>query len=355
MKVFVIICLTAILSLAIGAPVQAISAEDAAWQKVMEAAKREGTVTFYTTNFTGKAGIDLSKAFKDKYGISLELITGRGLNMQEKIAVEQKSKSYVADMIDGGAAYFLTLKRQGYFESVAAALPVLKEKDKFIFPLIDDPEAEMLSIFPEYSLFCMNTNLVKPGEEPKSFYDLIDPKWKGKLFLSNPLYNSGPDTQVLVFGANKILNEDYFIKLYKSATLAGPAGASEVIDKVVRGEFSIAGAVSGSTATKPLLAGAPIKPLDLKEGNMCRAVRWGAVKNGPHPNATKVFINWLLTKEGQLVACKALSFESVRNDVPSVLPYSLKGPTITIGYELLDLAEKRYSGKYLANLLGLKR
>ncbi|MBI2987328.1 MAG: hypothetical protein HYY45_11230, partial [Deltaproteobacteria bacterium] len=100
MKVFVIVCLTAILALAIGAPAPAISAGEAAWQKVVEAAKREGVVNLSTSYFRGKAGVEVSKAFKDKYGISLELTTGRVISLMEKVSVEQRSKSYVTDTLN---------------------------------------------------------------------------------------------------------------------------------------------------------------------------------------------------------------------------------------------------------------
>ncbi|MBI2987335.1 MAG: extracellular solute-binding protein [Deltaproteobacteria bacterium] len=353
MKVFVIVCLTAIVALAIGAPAPAISAEEAAWQKVVEAAKREGVVNLSTSTFSGKAGVEVSKAFKDKYGISLELTTGRAVSMIEKVSVEQRSKSYVTDALGGAGPSLNIVKKEGYLESVAEALPVLKEKDKFLFSPIEDPQ--FLAVIRLSHGFWSNTNLVKPEEEPKSYNDLLDPKWKGKLYLENPLYTSAPDSNMVVFVSASVLTEDYFIKLYKSGMLGGPGGSKEAADKVVRGEFAIVGPVAGVDAMRPFLAGAPIKPLDLKEGTMFRVARIAAIKNGPHPNATKVLINWLLSKEGQLVVTKAVGLDGVRNDIPSVMPFRFTGRLLTETSELMLLSEKRYSEQYLAKLLGLKR
>ncbi|MBI2987333.1 MAG: extracellular solute-binding protein [Deltaproteobacteria bacterium] len=356
MQVFVIFCLTAILALASGAPAPAISAEGAAWQKVVEAAQREGVVNYYSYPFTGTAGVQVTKAFKDKYGVQLEITTGRVPIMVERVRMEQKSKSYVADAFDASGAGIITLKNDGLLESVAEALPVLKEKDKFVrSPIEDPPEAQLLTVMRTHNGFWINTNLVKPEQEPKSFYDLLDPKWKGKMFLNNPLYASAPDSNMMVFVRAKVLAEDYFIKLYKSAALGGPGGSREAVDKLVRGEFAIVGPVSAVDAMRPFLGGAPIKPLDLKEGTMFRVTRWAATKNGPHPNATKVFINWLLSKEGQLVATKALGLDGVRNDIPSVMPFRFTGPLLIETSELVLLSDKHYSEQYLAKLLGLKR
>ncbi len=355
MKAFVL-CLTATLVLAIGAQTQALSAEDAAWQKVVEAAKREGVVNLSTSaGFSGKAGVQVNKAFKDKYGISLEFITGQTTGRLEKVRMEQKSKSYVTDAFDAASAVFVILKKEGYLESVAEALPVLKEKDKFIGTIIEDPEAQLLVGMRIHNGLWMNTNLVKPGEEPKSYYDLLDPKWKGKILLNNPLYSSAPDAMMVVFVKARVLTEDYFTKLYKSASIGGVSAAKEVMDKLSRSEFAIGGFASGATAMKPFLAGAPVKPLNLKEGNLLRAVRWAAIKNGPHPNATKVFLNWLLSREGQLLATKAAGIDGVRNDIPSVMPFRFTGPPQVETYDLMLLSEQRYSKQYLANLLGLKR
>ena len=84
------------------------------------------------------------------------------------------------------------------------------------------------------TLICINTNLVKPGEEPKSYQDLLDPKWKGKIFLTNPMYTTAPEEQLLAFTKAKTgLDEKYFAKLYQNSLVGGPAGSGEAIDKLI--------------------------------------------------------------------------------------------------------------------------
>jgi ABC-type Fe3+ transport system substrate-binding protein len=151
------------------------------------------------------------------------------------------------------------------------------------------------------------------------------------------------------------LDENFFIKLYKNAVVAGPAGSREAVDQLVRGQWAITGFNSGEAVLKPIQAGAPIKPLDLKEGYIFKAVRIAAIKNAPHPNATKVYINWRLSKEGQMLVSKATDQDSVRNDVPSAMPFRFKGPEIILTYKDVELTEERASNNYMANLLGLKK
>ena len=355
MKTSTIVCLTVALALFIGTPVPSAIAEDANWQKVIEAAKKEGIVNAASSSLSGKAAVAAMNAFKDKYGIILELFTGRMAVAQEKIQMEQKSKSYVTDCMDSGGLNVLLLKQAGLLVSVAGDLPVLKEKDKFAGPAWDDPEAEMLNILQIYTFIFINTSLVKPEDEPKSWYDLLNPKWKGKIWLTNPMYTAGPEEALLAFTKYAGLSEDYFIKLYKNAQIGGTGGGDEMMDKLVRGEVAIAGFAPGATGLKPMRAGAPIKVLDLKEGHMSKSMKWGAIKNGPNPNATKLFINWYLSKEGQTLISKETGLDPIRNDVAGPMDLGLKGPNVILAFKDMELAAKHRKDNYMANLLGLKR
>jgi ABC-type Fe3+ transport system substrate-binding protein len=346
---------TAVFAFAI-ALVPFASPQDPAWQKVLADGKKEGTVTPVSTVVTGKAAIAVMNAFRTKYGISLDFFPGRVGASVEKLITEQKSKSYITDSFDSHGVQIIVLKKDGYLQSVAASLPALKEKDKFTQEIVEDPEAQLLNIAGESTYICVNTNVIKPGQEPKSYQDLLDPKWKGKIILLNPLYNSSPDQVMLAFTqARTGLDENYFKKLYQNAEVGGPGGGAQAMDKLVRGEFAIGGFFTGNTALRPIRAGAPIKPLDLKEGYLFKTARISALKNMPHPNAAKVYINWLLTKEGQTLIARETDLEPLRNDVPVTLPFHFEARRITLTYQDLVRAEERAAKNYMANLLGLKK
>ena len=88
----------------------------------------------------------------------------------------------------------ILLRNAGYIESVAADLPLLKEKDKFARPIIEVGNKIRLYILYLYTNIWINTNLVKPGAEPTSWHDLLNLKWRGKIILTNPRIKLSPGT-----------------------------------------------------------------------------------------------------------------------------------------------------------------
>ena len=337
-------------------PPKAVTPEEAAWAKVVEAAKKEGTLTTYSYNFVGDVGINMTRAFKERYGITLEIVTGRGAEFGERLKTEKRIGQMVADMTDGSALFVENMKVEGLTTSLAGELPVLREKDAFFADIFGvDPEYKHLIAF-NFSTFTpwINTNLVKPGEEPKVWQDYLLPRWKGKMLLTDPMVSAGPYQYFIPPMREKVIDEE-FLKALNKQDIRFTNSMPDEAGLLARGEraLSIRGVdiVFARFATE----GAPIKAIALNDGTVLSTVTTAAFKGTPHPNAAKVFINWFLSSEGQTVYGKAATVASVRKDVPNFLPVAARvtpARPILLTNEDNEKGAKLFREHYLEKLWG---
>lgn len=343
----------------VSAPTSNISpstSQDDAWAKTVQAAQKEGKVTVYAYLFTGDVGLALSQAFKQRYGIQLDIVTGRGAEFIERIKTEKRMGSIVGDLHQGNIINARIMKDEGLTANIASELPVLREKDAWVIDILaGDPQDKEIFCF-NISTYTpwVNTNLVKPGEEPKVWKDFLDPKWKGKITAMEPVASPGIYQWAIPLMREKVIDEGFLKALY-AQDVKLVIGYPQEAPMIARGERAMSISATESTYAGAIAAGAPIRAVSLEDGTPLGLTVVNGFKGGPHPNATKVFINWILSQEGQTVWGKAASVSSVRKDVPNFLPkaaqVTLKRP-ITITLEDSNLAAKWYQERWLVKLWG---
>ena len=292
---------------------------DLAWQKVLNSAKQEGKVTAYSYSMVGDVGLAVSRAFSQKYGIAVDVITGRGAEMAERIRTEQVRKDVTADLMDANPTQLLNIKQAGGTVS-SSDIPVLQDKLVWqVDPLVSDPEGHILvHTFLNYSSF-INTKLVPPAEEPTSLAELVQPKWKGKMITLDPTLSSG---QYIFFGPLlrlKLIDQET-VRAIGRNDVKFAVNSQEGASALARGSYSLLISTAEIAFAPMMREGAPIKEIALKEGTVASGNAIAAIKGGPHPNAAKVFLNWLLSQEGQTVFLKAQSLSGPRNDVSDFRP-----------------------------------
>jgi len=330
------------------------TAQDTAWAKIVAAARQEGKLTIYSFNFVGDIGLAISKAFKDEYNITVDIITGRGAEFAERLKTEKRLGRIVCDLTEGNATNLTNMKIEGLTVSVADDIPVLREKDVWIADILSmDPKDKHIIVwnFTVYSPY-INTNVVKPGDEPKVWRDLLDPKWKGKMVLTDYVTSAGPYQVFVPLLREKVIDEEFLKALYKqdlrfSSALPDEAGL------LARGERSISIRGSSGTYGRFIAEGAPIRAIPLSDGLVLSVITITAIKEAPHPNAAKVFINWFMSPQGQTVYGKIASAASARKDVPSFLHKNaqvIPQRSVMLTNEYVDEATKLFRERYLEKL-----
>lgn len=310
------------------------AAWEAEWEKVLEAGKKEGRVVVYGT-FGAETRARLVRGFKDRYGMSLEVITAKGAEVSEKLFAERRAGLYLADLYIGGSTTIVTqIKPAGVLDPLEPAL---------ILPEVLDPKAwwrgnldwvdrdRLILAFLGYpsAPLGINTDHVKPAEM-KSYRDLLNPKWKGKISMNDPTVAGTGAKLVGVIGM-QITGLDFMRELVKQEPFILRDQRLQV-DWLARGKYPIAIQPKTDVMGEARRAGAPITDLTPEEGTYmssgsgCMAL----INRAPHPNAAKVFINWLLSKEGQTIFTQAQMAQSGRVDVTT---------------EHLDPVEVRVPGK----------
>jgi len=293
------------------------------WQKVLKAAKKEGVVAV-----SGPAGVQsrdsLTKPFEDKYGIRVNFFGASGRELSPRIMAERRAGQYRWDVFVHGTTTGLTVMiPAGAFEPLKPAL---------ILPEVTDAKnwrgdglellgkgglLAVMTPFQRGTIF-VNTNLVNP-KEFKSYKDLLAPKWKGKMAVDDPT-KPGPGQATFTFFYLHPELGPNFIRALAKQDLIMLRDYTTQADELGHGRFPVLIGTADFVVERRIRQQVPIavvNPRQLKEGSDVSPANGAAAlyKNAPHPNAAKVYINWLLSKDGQSYFPKNMGYVSARRDV----------------------------------------
>jgi len=270
---------------------------------LVAAARREGKVVWYTSAEVQVAE-RIAKAFEAAYsGIAIRVERTGAERQFQRIAQERASRVYAVDVVNSSdAAHFVAWKRD---DVLAPYVP--EDVAKFYPAEHKDPDGLFATFRLYLSVIGYNTNLVKAEDAPKSFADLLDPKWKGKIVKAHPGYSGGIMTAT--FQMARDLGWDYFEKLAQQNVMQVQS-AADPPRKLARGERAVM--ADGADQQIFLLkdAGQPVEIVYPAEGAPLVVGPNGIFKSAPNPNAARLLQSWLLSVEAQQLVMD-LAYRSV--------------------------------------------
>lgn len=295
------------------------SAGQAEWEKVVEAAKKEGRVVASIPP-SAELRKGMEEAFTKHFGIVLESVPARGGAIIRKIVDESKAGIRYFDVHVGGTESIVKgLLPEGVLEPVEPylILPEVKDpKNWWGGHIWIDNAKRFIYAFSAYQSASIwyNPSLVKP-EEMRSLDDLLDPKWKGKIGISDPRTpGSGSSMWSYIL---QVKGEEY-LKRLAGQKLFLTRDLRLLAENLAKGRVGIAIGIGYSESLPFIRAGLPVHPLPTPREGYYATGGYGhltIIKNAPHPDATKVFVNWFLGKEAQEIFSKAMGAPTRRFDV----------------------------------------
>jgi len=303
------------------APAFAQTGWQADWQKALEASRTEGKVMVGVPP-SAVLRVEFEKVFGERFkGIQLELAPGPATTLASKIVSEQKAGIKNFDLFIAGAGVQLEIAAEGVVDPVAPymILPEVKDpKNWFGGHIWVDNVTTKRYVYPFQAYMTepgyYNTGLLNPTEIV-SYDNLLDAKWKGKIGIHDPrIRGSGGAVWAYLW---RTKGEGYLKKLAGQDLLVS-RDLRQLADLLAKGRLALVLGV-GYAVVRPFMeAGLPVKALRAPNEGIHASSGFGALtvmKNPPHPNATKVFANWLLGKEGQEVYGRAMGSATRRLDV----------------------------------------
>jgi len=289
------------------------SAQDNANAKIIEGAKKEGKMVFYTSlNIEDSNG--LLRKFEEKYPfIKTELNRLTADRLLIRFQSEARAKRYAADVIINGGARTHITKKEGLL------MKYVSPETKFYPAGFKDPDGYWTDTYLNAHILVYNTRMLAAKDVPRSHEDLLQPQWNGKIVMVSKAYE-------WFLKLLKIWGEEKGMAYFKRLAQQNPGfriGSSQIADLVAAGENPI-GINTYSTTVEDLKAkGAPLEwvPLDPVIAILHPIA---ITAQAPHPNAAKLFVDYVLSKEGMTVLRGFKRIPS-RPDVEPMVPRLTKG------------------------------
>jgi len=299
------------------------------WEKTIQAAKKEGKLVFHSGNSVEPYFHEFGKKYPEIKMV--RMLTRGGSAAHQRLMAERRARVYVADLVHLGKGSGGRLARAGALDPLEPymILPEVLDQSKWFEGRYIFVDTDRRSLF-KYALnpgvdISYNTKLVNP-DKIKSYWDILDAKWKGKIVLYHP--RSRGSRLFSYFYYNPELGPRYLRRLFGEMEITASSDRRQMVDWLAKGKFAIAlrTAPGASTLDVAKAQGLPVdwfSPVHFKEavGLSAGPAHIAVVNRAPHPNAAKVFINWFLSREGQLavqnIAAKGSEgVDSLRMDIP---------------------------------------
>ncbi len=288
----------------------ALAQEPAA--ELVAKARQEGRVVYYTDLIVDQIVRPLVAAFEAKYGIKVEFARGDSQDTLIKLLGEHKAGSMKADVfgVTSGLHSLIEAGAVRTFESAGAVAIPAEFKD---------PAKYWVSTNFYVMTPAVNTSLVPAADRPKTFDDLLSPRWKDKIVWKPNDMSGAPG---FIGNVLRTMGEAdgmaYLRKLAGQNIRSFPGSARAVLDQVIAGEYPLVLQIFNHHAALSASMKAPVEWLRM-EPAMVQMTLVGLPKGSPHPNAGELFVEFMLSKEGQTLFQKANYFPT-RSDVPPALP-----------------------------------
>ncbi len=263
------------------------------WNAVAAAAKMDGKVIVYSAYVGAPSSQAVAKAFQQKYGITVDLLEVRGSEIRERVRVEQAAGRFIGDVLYSSVGQ---VKLHEVDDKTVERLPKVPALRRLTpqFPA-DTAFAPVMTI--PYGIL-VNTTLVKPADEPKRWADLADPKWAGKILSDDTRAIGGGYLMAFAMHDNKVLGLPYLEKLAANKPVM-TRDQRESQRRTARGEFAVY--IPFIMTDVPQLKGLPVKHIIPEEGLAYVLYGNSPLKGSTRPNAGRLYINFCLSEEAQLI------------------------------------------------------
>lgn len=284
---------------AAAAPLRALTPDEIAnlsgpdRQAILEAgARAEGGLMFYTTLIVRQAVRPLKTAFEKRYPfLKLDYTRAGSSKLVQRILAEHRAGKTLADVVVASAAP--VLKKVGIAQPLSS--PALAAYPKEVL----DPERMWVPLRFSYNGIAYNTRMVSAADAPKSWEDLLDPKWKGRLVWASSTETGAP---LFIAILRKVWGEaramDYLNRLSAQNVRTGTGSIRSVLDQVIAGEYPVMISAALHHVAISAAQGAPVAATT-PSPVLGRSGYAMMLKGAPHPHAAMLFIDFLVSREGQ--------------------------------------------------------
>ena len=296
------------------------------WDKTLAAAKKEGQVAVYISGYE-----EILPEFQKEYPeIKVVPITGRGSQLGQRLLAERRAEKYLADVVNaGGVTTYQQLFPNKVFDPLKPALllPEITDTSKWYQGKhhYSDPENQYIFNYvgtATYGSISYNTKLVN-AKEIKSYWDLLAPRWKGKIISRDVRVAGTGSGNARLFYYLPEVGPSYIKKLYGEMDVTLFRDYRQGSDWLATGKAAICFFCEADVSKAQGLPVDTFGPGVFKEGAglVTQFGTLGLVNRAPHPNAAKIFINWLLSRKGQMTLQKIMlptenPVDSLRIDIP---------------------------------------